>query len=57
LAEDLFESLQHDEIPYYYGDFGVYTVAHSAEEDHLHPQLMARDITHLVIEIVPDFLI
>jgi hypothetical protein len=58
LAEDLFDSLQHDEIPYYHGDHsGVYTVAHSAEEDHLHPQLTPRDITHLVIEIVPDFLI
>jgi hypothetical protein len=58
LVEDLFESLQHNEIPYYHGDHsGVYTVAHSAEEVHLHPQLAARDITHLVIEIVPDFLI
>lgn len=58
LADDLFESLRHDEIPYYHGDHsGVYTVAHSAEEDHLHPQLTPRDITHLVIEIVPDFLI
>jgi hypothetical protein len=58
LAEDLFESLQHDEIPYYHDDHsGVYSVAHSTEEVHLHPQLTARDITHLVIEIVPDFLI
>ena len=58
LAEDLFESLQHNEIPYYHGaNAGVYSVAHSLEEHHLHSQLTLQDVSYIVIEIVPDFLI
>lgn len=58
LVEDLYAHLQDDEIPFYSGEgMGVYSVAYSAEERHLHPQLTATDIRDLVIEIVPDFLV
>lgn len=58
LVEDVHAALQHDEIPYYHGDdVGVYSVAYSSQEHHLHPQLTTRDISNLVIEVVPGFLI
>ena len=58
LVEDLYAHFQDDEIPVYSGDgMGVYSVAFSAEERHLHPQLTIMDIRDLVIEIVPDFLV
>lgn len=58
LAEDVHASLQHDEIPYYHGnEVGIYSVPYSSQEHHLHPQLTARDISGLVIEVVPGFLI
>ncbi|WP_419711991.1 hypothetical protein [Pseudomonas sp. NFX224] len=57
LAEDLYVSLQHDEIPYYHGEqLGVYSVAYSSEDIHRHAQLTITDIGNLVIDIVPDFL-
>lgn len=57
LAEDLFEYLVHDDIPYYHGDhLGVYAVANSAQAQHLHPLLTLSDVSNLVIDIVPDFL-
>lgn len=58
LAEDVHASLQHDDIPYYHGDeVGIYSVAYSSQEQHLHPQLTTRYISNLVIEVVPVFLI
>ncbi|WP_028623414.1 hypothetical protein [Pseudomonas sp. Ant30-3] len=58
LAEDIHAHLRDNEIPYYYGDrIGVYTVAYSAQEEHVHPNLTADDINILVIEIIPGFLI
>lgn len=58
LVDDIYAHLQHDEIPYYHGDhLGIYTVAYSSQENHLHPQLTLRDINNLVIEIIPGFLI
>lgn len=57
LVEDVHAALQHDEIPYYHGDdVGVYSVAYSLQEHHLHPQLTARDISDLVIDVIPGFL-
>lgn len=57
LAEDLFEYLAHDDIPFYHGDhLGVYAVANSAQEQHLHPLLTLSDVSELVIDIVADFL-
>ncbi|KJZ46760.1 MULTISPECIES: hypothetical protein [Pseudomonas] len=58
LAEDIFAHFQHDEIPYYHGEgLGVYSVAYSSRESDVHPQLTIKDISDLVIEIAPDFLI
>ena len=58
LAEDIFAHFQHDEIPYYHGEgLGVYSIAYSSRESDLHPQLTIKDISDLVIEIAPDFLI
>ncbi|MBI3904973.1 MAG: hypothetical protein HY309_05335 [Pseudomonas fluorescens] len=58
LAEDVFAHFQHDEIPYYHGEgLGVYSVAYSSRESDVHPQLTIKDISDLVIEIAPDFLI
>lgn len=58
LAEDIHVSLQDNEIPYYHGDdLGIYSVAYSSHEHDIHPQLTASDVSRLVIEIVPDFLI
>lgn len=57
LVEDVHASLQHDDIPYYHGDdVGVYSVAYSLQEHHLHPHLTPRDISNLVIDVVPGFL-
>lgn len=57
LVEDVHASLQHDDIPYYHGDdVGVYSVAYSLQDDHRHPHLTPRDISHLVIDVVPGFL-
>jgi len=57
LAEDVHAALQHDDIPYYHSDdVGVYSVAHSLQEQHLHPHLTPRDISDLVIDVVPGFL-
>jgi hypothetical protein len=58
LAEDVFAHFQHDEIPYYHGEgLGVYSIAYSSRESDVHPQLTIKDISDLVIEIAPDFLI
>lgn len=58
VAEDIYAHLRDNEIPYYYGDqIGIYTVAYSAQENHVHPDLTARDIHNLVIDIIPGFLI
>lgn len=58
LAEDIFAHFQHDEIPYYHGEgLGVYSIVYSSRESDLHPQLTIKDISDLVIEIAPDFLI
>ncbi len=58
LAEDVFAYFQHNEIPYYHGEgLGVYSIAYSSRESDLHPQLTIKDISDLVIEIAPDFLI
>ncbi|EJM59299.1 hypothetical protein PMI29_04299 [Pseudomonas sp. GM49] len=58
LAEDIFAHFQQNEIPYYHGEgVGVYSVAYSSREFHLHPQLTIKDISDLVIEIAPQFLI
>ena len=58
LAEDVFAYFQHNEIPYYHGEGqGVYSIAYSSRESDLHPQLTIKDISDLVIEIAPDFLI
>jgi len=58
LAEDVFARFQQNEIPYYHGEgIGVYTVAYSAQESDLHPQLTIKDVSDLVIEIAPDFLV
>ena len=58
VAEDIYAHFRDDEIPYYYGDsIGVYTVAYSAQEEHVHPNLTAGDINNLVIEIIPGFLV
>jgi hypothetical protein len=58
LAEDIFAHFQQNEIPYYHGEgVGVYSVAYSSQEFHLHPQLTIKDISDLVIEIAPQFLI
>lgn len=57
VAEDIHAHFLDNEIPYYYGDqIGIYTVAYSAQKDHVHPELTARDISNLVIDIVPAFL-
>ena len=58
LAEDIFANFQQNEIPYYHGEgVGVYSVAYSSQEFHLHPQLTIKDISDLVIEIAPQFLV
>ncbi|MDF9776888.1 hypothetical protein [Pseudomonas baetica] len=58
LAEDIFAHFQQNEIPYYHGEgVGVYSVAYNSQEFHLHPQLTIKDISDLMIEIAPDFLI
>jgi hypothetical protein len=58
LAEDVFAHFQNNEIPYYHGEgLGVYSIAYSSLESDLHPQLTIKDISDLVIEIAPDFLI
>lgn len=58
LAEDIYAHFQDNEIPYYHGEgLGVYSIAYSAEESHLHPQLTVKDISDLVIEIAPGFLV
>ncbi|MHC8304291.1 hypothetical protein [Pseudomonas sp. PB3P13] len=58
LAEDIYAHFRDNEIPYYYGDqIGIYTVGYSAEEDKVHLDLTARDISNLVIDIIPGFLI
>ena len=58
IAEDIHAHLRDNEVPYYYGEhIGIYTVAYSAQEDHVHPDLTARDINDLVIDIIPGFLI
>jgi hypothetical protein len=58
LAEDIFAYFQHNEIPYYHGEgLGVYSIAYSSRESDLHPQLTIKEISDLVIEIAPDFLI
>jgi hypothetical protein len=58
LAEDLYGYLQHNEIPFYHGEHvGVFSVAYSAKDEHVHTQVTTQDISRLVIDIVPDFLI
>lgn len=58
LVEDVFAHFQNNEIPYYHGEgLGVYSIAYSSLESDLHPQLTIKDISDLVIEIAPDFLI
>jgi len=57
LAEDVYYHLQHDQIPHYHGEhIGIYSVAHSSEEAHLHEQLNVSDIKNMVIEVVPGFM-
>lgn len=58
LAEYLLDHFNNNDIPYHTkGDHqGVYTVAFSGEDDHLHPQLTAAHLNDLMIKIVPDFL-
>jgi hypothetical protein len=58
LAEDIFACFQHNEVPYYHGEgLGVYSIAYSSRESDVHPQLTIKDISDLVIEIAPDFLV
>ncbi len=58
LAEDIFAHFQNNEIPYYHGEgLGVYSIAYSSEESHVHTQLTVKDISDLVIEIAPGFLV
>jgi hypothetical protein len=58
LIDYLRDHFNQDVIPYHSkGDHqGIYTVAFSADERHLHPQLITAHLNDLVIRIVPDFL-
>lgn len=57
IVDDIHGSFQHNEIPYYYGEGGVYTVRGTIEEQYLHPQLTKGDISQMVIAILPQFLV
>jgi len=58
LVEYLLGHLSNNEIPYHAnGDHqGIYLVAYSGEERHLHPRLAPAHLNELLIRIVPDFL-
>ncbi|MEX3775575.1 hypothetical protein [Pseudomonas sp. MYb118] len=57
IVEDIYSSFQHNEIPYYYGEGGVYTVRGTLEEQYRHPQLSKSDISQMVVAIIPVFLV
>ena len=57
IVDDIHSSFQHNEIPYYYGEGGVYTVRGTLEEQYRHPQLTKSDISQMVIAILPLFLV
>ncbi|MCJ8203692.1 hypothetical protein [Pseudomonas sp. RGM2987] len=58
LVDYLLGHLRNNEIPYHAkGDHqGIYMVAYSGEERHLHPRLAPTQLNDLLIRIVPDFL-
>lgn len=58
LTDDVFAHFVQNQIPYYRGEnLGVYSIAYSTRESDVHQQLTIKDISDLVIEIAPDFLI